>query len=197
MRTTASFLASLALAAAPAFNQTERDCETPFTVDFPAGRELALDLQPAEIEILGTDEPEVRVECRTNDPVEARRMRVGFTPSARGGKLRVTGGPRNNLRLRIYVPSQVNLELDCAAGNVRIEDVEGNMDIDLSAGNLDIHGLKPPDYRSVDLSVTAGNVEAEPFGKNKSGLFRSVKQSNGRGKFRLRAHLSAGNIHIH
>jgi len=45
----------------------------------------------------------------------------------------------------------------------------------------------------VDASVNAGDVEASPFGESHGGLFRSFKKS-GSGKYKLHAHVGAGDL---
>jgi len=45
----------------------------------------------------------------------------------------------------------------------------------------------------LEASVTSGGLEAPPFGKNHLGLFRSFEKS-GNGKYRLHAHVGAGDL---
>ena len=52
---------------------------------------------------------------------------------------------------------------------------------------------KADDYGHVDASVNAGDLDAEPFGVSKGGLFRSFDK-HGSGKYRLHAHVGAGDL---
>jgi hypothetical protein len=45
----------------------------------------------------------------------------------------------------------------------------------------------------VEASVTSGGLKAPPFGENHGGLFRSFEKS-GNGKYRLHAHVGAGDL---
>ena len=83
--------------------------------------------------------------------------------------------------------------LRVAAGDVSIEGISGNKDFELHAGDLSIHVGNPSEYSQVDASVNAGDVEASPFGESHSGLFRSFKKS-GAGKYKLHAHVGAGDL---
>ena len=52
------------------------------------------------------------------------------------------------------------------------------------------------DYNSVDASVWAGDIKAEPFNTVKGGLFRSFEWS-GHGPYRLHARLKAGDLRLY
>jgi hypothetical protein len=179
-----------------AYAEIAGSCDQVFTAAIQAGKLIELDLRAGNIEVFGTPELELRVACHLDDPSTARDIRIDFAPNAKGGRLRITGGPNNGVRLRIYVPQRSDLDLDCSAGNVDIKGVEGNKDLGLRAGNLTVNDDKPRDYYQVEASVTAGNVNAPRFGGEKSGLFRSFKANNSGGKYQLKAHVTAGNIEI-
>jgi len=49
------------------------------------------------------------------------------------------------------------------------------------------------DYSSVDVSVRAGDIKADPFGGSRSGLLQTFTWS-GKGKYAVRARLIAGNL---
>ncbi len=80
-------------------------------------------------------------------------------------------------------------------GNLEIAPIKGNKEIDSKAGNVKISISSPNDYRTVDAAVTAGNLDAGPFGGSRSGLSPHVQWS-GPGKYVLRASLGAGNLDL-
>ena len=82
------------------------------------------------------------------------------------------------------------------AGDIRIEDVRGNKDIELHAGDVRIDVGRAEDYNSVDASVWAGDIKAEPFNTIKGGLFRSFEW-NGHDPYRLHARLKAGDLRLY
>ncbi len=54
---------------------------------------------------------------------------------------------------------------------------------------------KPDDIRSVAASVNSGDLEASAYDVSKGGLFRSFERS-GPGKYRVRAHVGAGQLEL-
>ena len=79
------------------------------------------------------------------------------------------------------------------AGDVEITDITGNKDVELSAGNLTIEAGDAADYSHVRASVNSGAIEASPFGESHGGLFRSFEKF-GKGKYKLMAHVGAGDL---
>jgi hypothetical protein len=65
--------------------------------------------------------------------------------------------------------------------------------VELHEGHLTIGVGDPADYAHVEASVTTGAIEASPFGESHGGMFRSFEKS-GRGKYKLVAHVGAGDL---
>ena len=63
----------------------------------------------------------------------------------------------------------------------------------LHFGELIVHVGDPAEYAHVDASVNSGGIEAKPFGEDHGGLFRSFEKT-GNGKYRLHAHVGAGDL---
>jgi hypothetical protein len=78
-------------------------------------------------------------------------------------------------------------------GQLEITDITGDKDVQLHAGELILGVGNPADYSRVDASVNSGGLEAPPFGEDHGGLFRSF-QKTGNGKYKLRAHVGAGDL---
>jgi hypothetical protein len=93
------------------------------------------------------------------------------------------------------VPKNTGLYLRMPAGEVSLSGVTGDKDVSIHAGDLNISVGDPKDYREVDCSVSAGDLNAGPFGVSKDGLFRSFHQT-GNGAYRLRVHTAAGDINL-
>ena len=134
------------------------------------------------------------------------RVRVAFagnpgnaaadlTTNGAHANLTVRDTPHNNFRATIDVPSTVDLTIHLTGGNLDIGALTGNKDIDSKAGNVMLSIPSANDYSSVDASVTAGNLEAGPFGQSSSGLTPHLQWS-GPGKYTLRARLGAGNLEL-
>ena len=101
--------------------------------------------------------------------------------------------PHRNFQATVEVPQAADLVIRLAAGELTIESIAGSKDVESNAGNVDIVTGDSKDYASVDTSVQAGDIKAEPFGDSRSGLFSKLSWT-GTGKYTLRAKLIAGNL---
>jgi hypothetical protein len=197
MRSLHVLLACLSLVAPASLSQTKievSDLERhPFTIDFASGSQLRVQLRSGDIRIVGSDANKITVQLSGKNAGDARDLTVRFKPSSTGAELRVSGGPRNDLQVTIHVPKNTGLFVRMPAGELVLQGISGDKDVELHAGDLTISGSDANDYSSVDASVTAGDLEAPPFGESHGGLFRSFHK-NGPGKYRLYAHVGAGEL---
>jgi hypothetical protein len=178
------------------FAVDKTSCATPFEVPFRQGSELRLDLRAGDIDILGTEEATISVDCELKEHHKAKDVSIVFDDKGAFGRLRIQGGPNGDVRLRIRVPNQSNLIVRCTAGDLDVSKIRGNKDVSLRAGDLTIEVGNPEDYAIAEASVTAGDVHASAFGVHKGGLFRKFKRENSAGKYNLRASLWAGDIKL-
>jgi hypothetical protein len=99
----------------------------------------------------------------------------------------LVGGSRgNNRHVRTEIRSKVSAR--------RLSGVTGDKDDEIHAGDLTISVGNPGDYKHADGSVWAGDLSASAFGVTKDGLFRSFDKDNASGKYRLHAHVGAGDL---
>lgn len=192
-------LASLAVLSAPrAIAQSKRVEATnlpdhPFQVDYPSGSQLSVYLRSGDVRLVGGTENKVSVRVDAKDMEKAREVRVTFERSEHSAELRVSGGPRNDIQITVEVPKDTGLYVRMPAGQLEISDVTGDKDVQIHAGELIVHVGSPADYSYVEASVTTGGLEAPPFHEDHGGLFRSFHKS-GNGKYRLHAHVGAGDL---
>lgn len=192
-------LASLAVFAAPlAIAQSKRLEATnlpdhPFQVDYPSGSQLNLHLRSGDFRVVGGSENKVSVRVDAKDLEKAREVRVTFDRTDQSAELRVSGGPRNDIQVTVEVPKSTGLFVRMPAGELEISDVTGDKDVQLHAGELIVHVGSPADYSHVDASVTTGGLEAPPFHEDHGGFFRSFHK-DGKGKYKLHAHVGAGDL---
>lgn len=159
---------------------------------FAAGGRVTMDLSAGEYEITGSPDNRVRLDWDADD-----RHDVDNRLTVQGTEARVsTDGPTNHFRVRIQVPARSNLYVRLTAGELTIRGIEGDKDVELHAGELDIDVVRPEDYGHVDAKIWAGEIHASAFRITKEGLFRSFDW-NGAGKYRLHAHLKAGEMRLH
>jgi hypothetical protein len=167
----------------------------PFSVDFPSGGQLRVHLRSGDFRIVGSDTNKVTVQLSGKQADNAGDLTVRFKPSSTGAELRISGGPRNDLQVTIKVPKNTGLFVRMPAGELALDGISGDKDVELHAGDLTISGSNAKDYSRVDASVTAGGLEAPPFGESHGGLFRSFHK-NGPGKYQLYAHVGAGDLTV-
>ena len=160
---------------------------------FPAGGRIAMDLSAGEYRIEASQEDKIRVSWTSE---ERRRRRPMIQAEVHGNEAKlVTDGPSRRFHVRIEVPRRSDLHVRLTAGDLALRGVEGDKDVELHAGELDIDVVRPEDYRRVEATVWAGELQAAPFNVMKEGLFRSFTVS-GQGKYRFRAHLKAGELRL-
>lgn len=191
-----ALLVVLVLATLPmAAKGTSGTCAQTFTVDVEPGKRLNMHLRSGAIRISGTEESRIVVTCgfRGDDPAQTR---IEFRNEGGGPELDVHGGPDSDFHITVAVPRRSNLFLRAPAGEVKVNGLVGDKDVELHAGELDIEVANPGSYAHADASVWSGEIDARAFGVNKGGLFRSWSTDNPDGRYRLHAHLAAGEIRL-
>ncbi len=165
----------------------------PFQIDFPSGSQLTLLLRSGDFRLVGREENKVSVRVTAKDPDKAREIKVRFERFDKSAELSVSGGPKNDVQITIEVPSSTGLFVRMPAGQLELSGITGDKDVQLHAGELIVGVGNPADYSHIDASVTTGGLEAAPFGESHGGLFRSF-QRVGHGKYKLHAHVGAGEL---
>jgi hypothetical protein len=166
-----------------------------FYVDFAPRGQIDLRIRPAEIHIIGSDEGRIVVRVEGRQGRDSKDMQARFEKHGNSGALEITGGPRNDVTITVQVPRESNLVVRVFAGDVGIRDVVGDKDVELNFGSLRIGVGDAADYSSVKASVSSGEIDAKPFGESHGGLFRSLAKS-GNGRYKLRAHVGAGQLSL-
>jgi hypothetical protein len=168
--------------------------DNPFQTAFPSGGHLRMNLCSSGVEIRGTDDNKLRIsyDSRSGDD---SKVKVKLNISGSEGRLAIDDCPHNNFQITIKVPALTNLYVRMWAGELDVKGITGDKDMELHAGELDVNIGKPEDYAHVDASVTTGEVDAAPFAVSKGGLFRSFRKL-GPGKYRLHAHVGAGQVDL-
>ena len=191
MRTT--LLAVLTLSASFLFAQdvrVEDIGKSPTEARFVRGGAIRMDLCSSGIDVIGEDSDRIRVSF---DNHRGNDLKVRIETTGNRAELKVTGCPRNNFQLRIEIPKTSDLYVRMFAGQLEIKGIAGDKDVQLHAGELDMEIGEAKDYSRVEASVNTGEIDASPFGVSKGGLFRSFDRS-GPGKYRLHAHVGAGQL---
>jgi hypothetical protein len=167
--------------------------KSPVETKFSPGGQLHLDLCSSWVEVRGIDDNKVRVFYFQGH--RTANVRVRLETEGSRADLLVTGCPHNDFELTIEVPKSSDLYVRMFAGELEVRGVTGNKDVQLHAGQLTMEIGDSADYAHVDASVNSGELDATPFGVSKGGLFRSFERS-GPGKYRLHAHVGAGQLEL-
>jgi len=182
------------------FAETKIPCSQSFDHALESRAVLLIDSRPAGLHIVGTDKDAIHVSCTAGSEENAMEVSFHFSPTAKGGKLSIEGAHlhngNNNIEVRIEIPRRTSVSIRMMAGEVRLEAVKGDKDIDIGAGQVTISSIHEGEYRSVDTSVGVGEVKASAFGADKGGFFRTFKKENSSGDYRLRAHVTTGQIEL-
>jgi hypothetical protein len=188
-------LAAAAILAAAVVSAQEAGRSGSLERPFPAGGRVKMDLVAGDYRIAGGADGRVRLDWSVRDPDALPKVRA--SADVRGNEVNIaTDGPTSKgLKFTIQVPNQSDLYVRLTAGDLRIEGVRGNKDVELRAGDMDIDVGSADDYSHVDASLWAGDLHASAFHVSKEGLFRSFDW-NGNGKYRLHAHLMAGDMRL-
>jgi len=168
----------------------EKVGDSPVEAKFAPGGKVRMDLCPSGVEVAGKDEGAVRISYDRDADVKVRLEIIGNEAD-----LTVTRCPHNNFQLRIEVPKASSLRVRMFAGELQLRDVTGDKNVELGFGQLTMAIGNPDDYAHVDASVNSGDLEASAFAISKGGLFRSFDHS-GPGKYRLHAHVGAGELDL-
>jgi hypothetical protein len=192
--------AALIACALPCLAQTTATCDETLTAPLQPRSFLRIESRPAGLEIVATDQQTIHITCKSGDNnQDPGQIDLRFDPTPDGGKLSIHGSHKrhnNNLQIKIEVPRRTNLSVSMPAGEVRVEDIAGDKSIDLYAGQITISSEHGWNYRTVDASVTIGEVRAPVYDADKGGFFRSISRKDPGGEYRLRAHVTTGKIDL-
>ncbi len=163
----------------------------PVQFQFIQGGTVALNLEAGNYDIVPSPDDKVTVSYRASGDRSDRSVRI--RSGVRGRDARIVIETPQNFHAEVAVPQKSNLYVRLTAGNMNVDGIEGSKDIEARAGNVTIDVGDPAKYGPVYASVSSGNVLANPWGTNKSGLMRSFS-TQGRGPYGFHAHLDAGNL---
>ena len=168
--------------------------KSPLEAKFVSDGQIRLSLCPGAIELTGRDDNQLRLSYTTRTGQEDE-VRVRIHVNGDQAAIQVRGCPHNNFELRIEVPKTSNLYARMFAGEMNIDGIHGDKDVEIHAGHLTMEIGRPDENGHVDASVYSGDLEASAFDVSKGGLFRSFDH-RGPGKFRVHAHVGAGQLDL-
>lgn len=162
---------------------------------FISGGAVRLHLEAGQYTIRPTDAENIVVTCHHRSEERLKEVKVEIKIAASHANVYVTNTPNNNFSAVIDVPRRSNLWVRLTAGQLTVGDIAGDKDLEIRAGQMSVAIPRPKEYGSREASVTTGSIAASAFDISKGGLFRSFHQE-GPGKYRLHAHVMAGEIDL-
>ena len=190
-----SLLISLLLLTVATLHAQKDVPEAAVQQQFAGGGTIRLHLESGGYEIIPTDSGKIAVTYSARSAERLKNVKVAIKASQDVADVYVTNTPNNNFTATIEVPRESNLWVRLTAGELNVGSVVGNKDLELRAGRLQVEIPRPQEYGHRDASVTTGSIEAGAFEVSTGGLFRSFHQQ-GPGKYRLHAHVMAGEIDL-
>ena len=175
--------------AAPAFQNTFGQ---PVDKAFAKGGVVRMRLAAGDYKITGSPDDKIRVEWRADRADQAATLKAEADIKGTTAVIS-TSGFKNGIHFAISVPARSDIDIDLSAGDLDVRGIEGNKKVEAWAGDVTIEVGQPEQYRSVEASVRAGDLNARPFNVSKDGLLRSFSWS-GKGSYTLAAKLFAGDL---
>ena len=154
---------------------------------------LRLHMKDGDFRIVGVDSDEITIRTEGKNADQAKHMKVRLQRSGDALDMTFLNVPKNNVQVTIAIPKDTNLFARMRAGDLSVDGVAGDKDLELLAGDLSVGVPEPADYGPVDLSVRFGDVSGRQFGDPKGLVGNSLKR-DGAGKYRLHAHVFAGDL---
>ena len=162
--------------------------------DLTSIRAVRLHLQYGDFRIVGGSESdEITIRADGKNAARAKNMRVKIRRTGNALDVTFLHVPKNEVQVTIAIPRETSLYARMRAGDLAVDGVTGDKDLELVAGDLSIQVPEAADYGPVDLSVRFGDVSGSQFGNPKGVVGNSVKR-DGNGKYRLHAHVFAGDL---
>lgn len=177
------------IAAAPPLQSTFGQ---PVDKPFAKGGVIRMQLAAGDYRITGSSDEKIRIEWRADRADQTTNLKADASIQGTTAVI-ATSGFKSHVHFTIGVPARSDLEIDLSAGDLEVRGIEGNKRVDSWAGDVSIDVGQPDQYRSVDASVRAGDLNAQPFNVSKGGLFRSFSWK-GKGPYSLAVKLFAGDL---
>jgi hypothetical protein len=164
-----------------------------FETQFASGATLRLHLHAGDFRIVGSDSDKLSIHVAGKNVDQAKNIKIQLKRSGTNVELKLSHVPKNELQVTIEIPRSTNLYTRMHGGDLSVQDVVGDKDLELTGGDLTIQVGSPDNYSHVDLSVKFGDISGTQFGDPKGWVGNSL-QKDGAGKYKLHAHVMAGDL---
>ena len=156
---------------------------------------VRLHLKDGDYRIVGVDSDDITIRTEGKNVDQAKHMKVRLARSGDLLDITLLNVPKKEVQVTIAIPKDTNLFAKMRGGDLSVDGLVGDKDLELLAGDLSIGVSNPEEYGSVDLSVRFGDVSGAQFGSPKGAVGNSLRW-DGSGKYRLHAHVFAGDLMV-
>jgi hypothetical protein len=164
-----------------------------FETNLASGATLRLHLHDGDFRVVGSDSEKISIRVEGKNVEQAGNIKIQLKRKGSAVDLKLSHVPKKELQVTIEIPTSTNLYARMRGGDLSVRGVAGDKDLELTGGDLTIQVGSPEDYSHVDLSVRFGDVSGTQFGDPKGWIGNSVRK-DGSGKYRLHAHVMAGDL---
>lgn len=159
---------------------------------FAKGGTIRMKLAAGDYKIGGSPDDKIRIEWRADRAGQGDNVRASADISGTAAVIS-TSGFKDGVHFKIEIPARSDIDIDMTAGALDVRGIEGNKKVGSWAGDVSIEVGQPTQYRRVNASVRAGDLNARPFNVSKGGLLRSFSWQ-GSGPYSLAVSLFAGDL---
>jgi len=156
---------------------------------------VRLHLKDGDYRVVGTDSDDITIQTEGKNADQAKHMKVRLSRSGDSLDITLLNVPKNQVQVTIAIPKQTNVFARMRGGDLSVDGLVGNKDLELLAGDLLVGVPNPDEYGPVDLSVRFGDISGGQFGSPKGTVGNSLRW-DGSGKYRLHAHVFAGDLAV-
>lgn len=150
-------------------------------------------LHDGDFRVVGSDSEKISIHVAGKNVEQAGHIKIHLKRSDDRVYLKLSHVPKNELQVTIEIPRSTNLYARMRGGDLSVSGVTGDKDLELVGGDLTVQVGNPEDYSHVDLSVRFGDITGNQFGDPKGTVGNSLRRE-GKGKYRLHAHVMAGDL---
>jgi hypothetical protein len=152
-----------------------------------------LHLHDGDFRVVGSDSEKISIHVHGKNVEQAKNIKIQLRRSGSAVDLELSHVPKKELQVTIEIPKSADLYARMHGGDLSVLDVVGDKDLELTGGDLTIQVGSSSDYSRVDLSVKFGDISGTQFGDPKGWIGNSL-QKDGNGKYKLHAHVMAGDL---
>ncbi|WP_051484685.1 hypothetical protein [Shewanella waksmanii] len=172
------------------------------------GQAVVLDIEVGRVEVIATDESEVRVEVEVvasqsswfNMWQQGDVSEIEIDADEQNDRLVLKLNHQDDLKQnwRVYLPRDAATDVDIGIGEVEVAGLENDLAIDLGVGRVVVNNQHR--YRDIELSSGVGEVQVRHNGEkvkvDQALVSQSYEQSSATGQYQLLVSVGVGQVEV-